>query len=187
LNEAVDHERTYYTLFRQLSLKQQIWPENAPSGEVITGYENLMNWVFELSEDEESNLVSDSAGFDSDVLRVYLRGFKMTIFDNNWDHRKRKTPAEYFVLPADAMCAIRVLIPWVIPFRPWLDDSKRNIVELIIDVGEGIRDPRNDPESYRLGDLATTYLNSLPAHQRASFSPVLLWCKAGLSAKLLGP
>jgi transposase-like protein len=80
-------------LFRQLPLKQQIWPENASSGGTVTGYDNSMDLVFVLSEDEKAHL-SDFAGVDAEEFRAYLRGFKMTVFDNSWDHRKCKTPAE---------------------------------------------------------------------------------------------
>jgi hypothetical protein len=128
-----------------------------------------MNTVFELSEDEKASFASDSAGLNSDVLRVYLRGFKMTILDNGWNNKKCKTSAKHFVPPADARCAIRVSNT-VGPAIPAIgDDSKKDIREQVIDVGTGIRDPRNDPESYRLCDLATTYMNFLPASQRTNF------------------
>ncbi|KAF1830894.1 hypothetical protein BDW02DRAFT_78971 [Decorospora gaudefroyi] len=144
--------REYYAMFRQQPLKQQIWPCAMAPGEVGRAFPDQMRLMFDLNTAEQMFLNSQVDTDKKNTFCAYLRGFKMTVFNDSWD---RKTWHR---------------IPMEVLLEPWVDPSKGEIAAELIQKGQTILDPRSDPKLYQIGNDAKARLGSLSAERKAEFA-----------------
>jgi hypothetical protein len=92
-DETIANARKFYSLLRRRPLKNLIWPEDATAGTNPSDFDNQLNLLFRLNADERNFMYVN--GLDKEDFQAYLRGFKMTVFDGDWNRNKCKSPAKH--------------------------------------------------------------------------------------------